>query len=160
MSSTPRRITRRGEACGQIFGIPTAAMRSEIESGRIRTPVSMAESASTTERKSGTTKKTPACSRNWNRNMISPPLSCRTERISGRISGSRPTAIWWFSHRKKIQTTRRPATTSQNVMEMPSRSGAPALGWMSPHSLSFSTPKTAMPRPSTESRVPTRSSRG
>ena len=51
--------------------------QSVIDSGRIRTPVSIADRPSATERNSGTAKNRPACSRNWKKNDVSPPRSSR-----------------------------------------------------------------------------------
>jgi len=41
----PNFTTRRGETSGKSFGTPTAARSSVFESGRIRTPVSTADSS-------------------------------------------------------------------------------------------------------------------
>ena len=49
---------------------------------------------------------------------------------------------------------------SQNVAEMPQRSGAPDLGWIQPHVPDFRTPKTASERPPAERTMPTTSSFG
>ncbi len=69
------RCARRAAArpCGQRRGMPIAAASSVIESGRSRTPVASAERPRQTERNSGTTKKKPACTRYWKKNMIRPP---------------------------------------------------------------------------------------
>ena len=67
------RTTRRGEALGNSRGTPTAAARSVSESGSSRTPVATAESPSATDRKSGMTKKSPACSKYWKKKESSRP---------------------------------------------------------------------------------------
>jgi hypothetical protein len=59
-AANPHRTTRRGEACGRNFGMPTAARRSVIDRGSNRTPVSSAVRPSATDRKSGTVKNRPA----------------------------------------------------------------------------------------------------
>lgn len=51
---------RKRHTAGKRRGTPSAPIRSARESGRIRSPVSSAGSSRTTDRKSGTTKKTPA----------------------------------------------------------------------------------------------------
>ena len=70
--------------------MPTAATSSDSESGSRRTPVAIGDRPSTTERKSGTMKNSPAWIRNWNRNVMSPPVSCLTRRSAGEMSGSLP----------------------------------------------------------------------
>ena len=62
---------------GRACGMPTAATSSDSESGSSRTPVAIGDSPSTTERNSGTMKNSPAWIRNWNRKVMSPPVSCR-----------------------------------------------------------------------------------
>ena len=49
---------------------------------------------------------------------------------------------------------------SQIVGESPAHEGPSALGWIQPHSLERSTPKTSIPSPAAESTVPTTSRRG
>ena len=56
----PRLTTRRGDAFGSSLGTPTAKASIASDSGSIRTPVSMAESPSATDRNNGTAKKMPA----------------------------------------------------------------------------------------------------
>ena len=63
MASSASRTTRRGLASGRKRGMPAAAISSVTESGSRRTPVSIAESPSETDRNSGTTKKTPDCTK-------------------------------------------------------------------------------------------------
>jgi hypothetical protein len=55
---------RRGLASGRKRGIPIAAMSSVTDSGRRRTPVSIADRPGDTDRKSGTTKNSP----DWTKN--------------------------------------------------------------------------------------------
>ena len=69
----PSCTTRRGEALGNTFGMPAAASSSVIDSGSSRTPVSIAESPSATERNSGTAKNRPAWRRYWKKNDVRPP---------------------------------------------------------------------------------------
>ena len=95
---------RRGVA-GRASGLPAAARMSVSESGRSRTPVSIAESPSATERNSGTAKKSPPCRKYWKKNEVSPPRSTGTRRIAGSTSGSEPRASRRFSHSKKSQST-------------------------------------------------------
>ena len=108
--------------------MPSAAMSSVIESGSSRTPVARAVSPRATDRKSGTTKKKPACTRYWKKNIVSPPVSCRFWNITGRTSGSSPRATRRASQRKNTQITKRPAMTSQTVGDRPAHEGAPAFG--------------------------------
>ena len=72
-AARPQCTTRRGDACGQSLGMPTAARRRVTESGSRRTPVSKALSPSATERNSGTAKKRPAWIMNWKKNIVIPP---------------------------------------------------------------------------------------
>ena len=88
MSSRPMRDTRRGEAIGQILGMPSARASSENDSGTRRMPVSMADSSRATTRNSGIVKKMPDCRKNWKPNSVSPPRSCATRRMEGGTSGS------------------------------------------------------------------------
>ena len=74
MASSPTRTTRRGDASGNSLGIPIAAASSVIESGRIRTPVSSADSPSDTDRNSGIVKNSPAWIRYSTKNITSPPV--------------------------------------------------------------------------------------
>ena len=73
----PSRTTRRGDTSGKAFGIPAAARIRVKESGSRRTPVSIAERPSATERKSGTAKKSPPWRKYWKKNEVRPPR--RTE---------------------------------------------------------------------------------
>ena len=154
------RTTSRGEMCGRNRGIPIAATSSVTDSGRSRTPVSMAERPSATERNSGTTKKNPACTRYWKKNIVSPLVSCRLRNMAGRTSGSLPFDSRYASQRKKTQITNSPASISQMVGERPAHEGPSTVGWIQPHSADRRTPKTRAPRPSAESTAPTTSSCG
>ena len=104
-------------------------------------------------------KNTPACSRNWKKNISSPPVSCGTASSAGSTRGSLPLRMSRCCHTKNSHTTNRPITISQNVGEMPNQAAPPGLGVIHPHSLERSTPNTAVPRPSTDSRVLVRSRR-
>ncbi len=98
--------------------MPTAASSSVADSGSSRTPVSSADRPSTTDRYSGTTKKTPICTRYWKKNMVRPPTSWELARIEVSSSGSPPRALTRASHWKKAHTTPRPATNSHTTGEM------------------------------------------
>ncbi len=156
----PRRTTRRGETFGNRRGIPIAAISSVIESGSRRAPVASAERPRQTDRKSGTTKKSPACTRYWKKNISRPPLSCGFFRKPGRTRGSFPRDTRRTSQREKTQITKIPPRISQTVGESPAHEGPSGLGWIQPHSLERSTPKTSIPSPAAESTVPTRSRLG
>ena len=134
-----------------------AAISSAIDSGITRRPVWMADSSSTTERNSGITKNTPDWSMNWKPNTMSPPRRRRFASIWGFTRGSPPVVTRWFCQTRKSQVTPAPTRISQKVGEMPSSAGASGLGCTQPHSLERSTPNTAVPSPTTDSRVPTRS---
>ena len=97
-ATKPSRATRRGDASGKSLGMPAAARMSVIESGRSRTPVSIAESPSATERNSGTAKKSPPCRKYWKKNEVRPPRSSGTRRILGSMRGSEPRVTRRFSH--------------------------------------------------------------
>ena len=140
--------------------MPIAAMSSVTESGSSRAPVSSAERPRQTERKSGTTKKKPACTRYWKKNIVSPPVSWRLRSIAGRTSGSCPRDSRRASQRKKSQITNSPARISQTVGDRPAHDGPSGFGWIQPHSLERSTPKTSSPSPSAERTAPTTSSCG
>ena len=71
-SRKPALTTRRGLASGKSFGTPAANSSSVSDIGSSRTPVSIADSPSATDRNSGTTKNVPACTRNMNRNESTP----------------------------------------------------------------------------------------
>ncbi len=55
----PRLTTRRGDALGRNLGTPAANSSNISESGSSRTPVSIAESPSATDKNKGTTKNRP-----------------------------------------------------------------------------------------------------
>ena len=140
--------------------MPIAAASSVTESGSSLTPVSIAERPSATERKSGTTKKNPAWTRNWKKNIVRPPVSCLLRSIAVRTSGSWPCDSRRACQRKKSQITKSPPRMSQIVGDSPAHDGPPVLGWIQPHSAERRTPKTRSPRPSAESTAPTTSSCG
>ncbi len=140
--------------------MPIAAASSVTESGSSRTPVSIAERPSATERKSGTTKKNPAWTRNWKKNIVRPPVSCRLRSIAVRTSGSWPCDSRRACQRKKSQITKSPPRTSQIVGDSPAHDGPSGLGWIQPHSPERRTPKTRSPRPNAERTAPTTSSCG
>ena len=102
----PKRQTRRGDACGNSLGMPTAAITRVIDSGMMRSPVSMAESPSAIDRNSGTAKNRPAWSRYWKKNAVSPLRSSRTRRIAGSSSAAWPVSRRCFSHSRKQEQHR------------------------------------------------------
>ena len=105
----PSCTTLRGEASGHTFGMPAAASSSVIDSGSSRTPVSIADSPSATDRNSGTAKNRPACRRYWKKNEVNPPRSVALRRIAGLTSGSCPRSSRRFSHCRNSHTTSPPA---------------------------------------------------
>ena len=119
------RAGRPGAAtrCGNTFGIPTAAITSVIDSGRIRTPVSIAESPSAIERNSGTAKNRPAWSRYWKKNAVSPLRSSRTRRIAGSSSAAWPVSRRCFSQARNPSSTAPPPRISQITGDRPSHVG-------------------------------------
>ena len=108
--------------------MPAAASSSVIESGRSRTPVSIAESPSATERNSGTAKNSPACSRYWKKNEVSPPRSSGIRRIAGSTSGSRPARAGGSPRRGRATAPTPPPRISQITGDRPSQSGASGFG--------------------------------
>jgi hypothetical protein len=125
-----------------------------IESGSRRAPVASADSPRQTERNKGTTKKTPAWTRYWKKNISKPPVSCLFRSISGRMSGSSPRESSRACHRKNTQITNAPASMSHSVGDTPPQDGPPGLAWIQPHSLERSTPKTNRPSPTADSTAP------
>ena len=125
-------MTRRGDACGKSLGMPTAAITSVIDSGMMRSPVSMAESPSAIERNSGTAKNRPAWSRYWKKNAVSPLRSSRTRRIAGSSSAARPVSRRCFSHSRNRSSTAPPPRINQITGESPSHVGASGLGCTKP----------------------------
>ena len=107
--------------------MPTAAITRVIDSGRIRTPVSIAESPSAIERNSGTAKKRPAWSRYWKKNAMSPLRSSRTRRIAGSSSAARPVSRRCFSHSRNPSSTTPPPRISQITGERPNHVGRVGL---------------------------------
>ncbi len=157
--TNPSCETSRGEARGNSLGIPTAAITSVMDSGRIRTPVWMALSPSAIDRNSGTAKNSPACSRNWKKNDTNPVRSSRTRSIAGSSSAGCPVSRRCFSQTRNPNSTPPPARISHTTGDRPSQVGAPGLGCAKPHVPMRRTPYTIRPRPSAESPVPTRSRR-
>ena len=115
------------------MGIPTAAMISVIESGRIRTPVSIAESPSAIDRNNGTAKNSPAWSRYWKKKAVSPLRSRRTLRIAGSSSAPWPVSRRCFSQTRKPSSTTPPPRMSQITGDRPNHVGASGFGFTSPH---------------------------
>ena len=101
--------TRRGDACGNTFGTPTAAITKVIDSGRIRRPVSIAERPSAIERNNGTAKNRPAWSRYWKKNAITPLRRSGTRRIAGSSSAAWPVSRRCCSHARNPSSTAPPA---------------------------------------------------
>ena len=136
----PSCAIRRGEACGNTLGMPTAAITSVIDSGRIRSPVSMAESPSAIDRKSGTAKKSPAWSRYWKKNAVSPLRNSLTRSMAGSSNAARPWSRRCFSHSRKPSSTAPPPSSSQITGDSPNQVGASGLGCTKPQVPERSTP--------------------
>ena len=104
-----------------------------IDSGRIRTPVSIADSPSATERNSGTAKNSPACSRYWKKNddhalaQQSDPQDHRVEQR--RLTGLAAVPLPARGTRRRTAT---PPSISQTTGERPSQVGAPGFGCANP----------------------------
>ena len=92
--------------------------------------------------------------------MTRPPLSCLFWSMPGRTSGSSPRETRRTSQREKTQITNSPPRISHTVGESPAHDGPSGFGWIQPHSLERSTPKTSIPSPAAERMVPTMSSLG
>ena len=156
------RTTSRGETLGKRRGMPIAATSSVSESGSSRTPVSSADSPRQTERYSGTTKKRPACTRYWKKNIDQPaaqlpvPQHRRAdERLPApRLAGAPP------SGRRARSRTGRSRISQTRRREAGPRRRRPASAGPSPTRSERSTPNTSRPRPSADSTAPTRSRRG
>ena len=88
----PRRMTRRGFACGNTFGTPAAKSSNISESGSRCMPVATADKPRATDRNSETTKKIPACTRNRKKNEVTPSRSWMFRSIFGSISAAWPRA--------------------------------------------------------------------
>ncbi len=129
------------------------------ESGSRRTPVSIAESPSAIERKSGIAKKRPPCRKYWKKNEVRPLRRILVRRIPGSTSGSPPRAITRFSQAAKSQITSPPARISQIDGERPIHRGPSGFGLTNPQVPERRMAKTIRPRPAADSPVPTRSRR-
>ena len=113
--------------------MPTAAITSVIDSGRMRSPVSIAESPSAIERNSGTAKNRPAWSRYWKKNAVSPLRSSRTRRIAGiEQRGPAGVAPVLLPARGRRAAPRPPPRISQITGERPNHVGASGLGCTKP----------------------------
>ena len=150
MAMKPRRITRRGFACGNTLGTPAAKSSNISESGSRCIPVATADRPSATDRNSGTTKKIPACTRNRKKNEVTPSRSWMFRSIFGSISAAWPRAIRRFSHIANRPTTTQPASTSQITGESRSHSEHPAWAARTPtHPTSGCRSRSARGRPPT-----------
>jgi hypothetical protein len=139
--------------------MPAAATSIVTDRGVILIPVSIADRPRATERKSGSTKKTPIITMNWNRNIRSPPFRPRS--ISdGLNSGSFPASSTRRMCDPNHRSSRSPATMSQTTGDMPTIDGASSDGRNQPHSPDFSTPNTIRPIPTAHNTEPSASSRG
>ncbi len=157
-SANPMRTTRRGEALGKSLGTPTAAASRAIDSGSRRTPVATAERPRATERKSGMTKNSPACSRNWKKNDVSPAWSLGTRSMVGSTSAPLFCRTRLPSQNTKSVRTAPPPRMSQTTGEVPSHCGASGLGGRIPTS-----PRGSLRIPPSRGRPPrggSRSGRG
>ena len=132
-AKNPSWQTRRGDACGNNLGIPTAAMTRVIDSGMIRRPVSIAESPSAIERNNGTAKNSPAWSRYWKKNAVSPLRSSRTRRIAGSSNAGWPVSRRCFSQARNPSSTTPPPRSSQITGDRPNQVGASGFGCTTPH---------------------------
>ena len=141
--------------------MPTAASSSVIESGSSRTPVAIAESPSATDRNSGTAKNRPAWQqvleeeRGESAAQRAVPEDRRVDerlRRRERAAGS--------PRRRTATARRRRRGSARSTGERPSHSGASGLGWTNPHEPALRIANTISARPSADSAVPTRSSRG
>ena len=126
------RTMRRGDACGKSLGTPTAAASSVTDNGSRRTPVATAESPRATERKSGITKKRPACRRNWKKKDVSPACSLGMRSMRGSTRTGPPRRSWRLSHSTKSARTPAPPRMSQITGERPSHWGASGFGCTKP----------------------------
>ena len=148
-----------GRRAGSSFGMPTAAISSATESGSSRTPVSIAESPSATERNSGTTKKSPAWTRYWKKNIVRPPASCRLRSIAGSTSGSPPRASTAALPAEEEPEHEQPAEqTSQITGESPNQDGRARLRLDQAPLAGAQHAEHEQPSPMAESTAPTRSS--
>ena len=162
IATKPSCTTRRGDAFGNNFGMPTAASSSVIDSGSSRTPVAIAERPSATDRNNGTAKNSPACRRYWKKNDDQPTAQLLDPRASpDRRAVRLPVSMRRRSHARKPHSTTPPPRIIQTTGERPNQSGCARLrGASSPHSPDFSTPSTIRARLGADSTVPTRSRRG
>ena len=140
MRNRPIRTTRRGEARGASFGTSKAEASRVIDNGRSRSPVWSALRPSTTDKKSGMVKNTPAWMKNWKKNSTSPPVIWRLANMAGSNSGSLSWATRRDSHSMRAPMTSRPTTTSQKTSDTPAISGAFGFGWTHPQVPDRSTP--------------------
>ena len=139
--------------------MPAAAISSVTDSGSSRTPVSIADRPSATDRNSGTAKNSPPCTKYCAKNAVRPARSCELRRMPGSTSGCPPRASSRFSHFMKTQITTPPPRISQIVGDRPSHCGWSGLGTTKPQVPARSTPNTISPSPVAERAVPTRSRR-
>ena len=146
-ASRPMRTISRGDTFGSSRGMPIAAMSSVIESGSSRAPVASADRPRQTERYSGTTKKKPACTRYWKKNISRPPLSWRLRRKPGRMSVSWPRDSPASLPALEEPEDERADQDEPDRRREPAHDGPPGFGWIQPHSLERRTPKTSAPRP-------------
>ncbi len=112
--------------------MPTAAITSVIDSGMIRSPVSMAESPSAIERNRGTAKNRPAWSRYWKKNAMSPLRSSLTLRIAGSSSAALPVSRRCFSHSRKQEQHRATAEEQPDHRREPQPRGRVGFGLHEP----------------------------
>ncbi len=90
-SAAARCATRAAGGAGpELRDADAPCTSSENDNGTSRTPVSSADSSSTTDRNSGMVKKMPDCRKNWKPKSLSPPRSCDMRRIAGGTNGSPP----------------------------------------------------------------------
>ena len=120
-------------------------------------PVSIAERPSATDRYSGITKNSPIITRNWKKNMRTPPVICLLANSAGLTSGSRPAASRCLTWSMNSLSDTNPPRISQSTGDIPNIDGPPWAGRIQPHSEERSTPKTTSPMPNAQSSEPSRS---
>ena len=157
-ASRPSRTTRpRGGVGEELAGSRPRRAAAVSESGSSRTPVSIGERPSATERNSGMAKKRPAWIRNWKKNVVRPPgaLSRSMRRGDQRLrrrrdSGSPSAGTPRSRARREDQPDR--------WREADRDSGAPSLGQHPAPVGRRRMPKTISASPSAREHAPTRSS--
>ena len=118
-ASRPMRTTSPRRGVGKSRGTPIAAARSVIESGRMRLPVSIADSPSATGQVERHDEEDAGLHEVLEQEHRQPALELLVPSKARRTSGSPPCASTRSSQRKKIQSTKRPPSISQITGESP-----------------------------------------